>query len=1236
MDCKHDAVAEGDRLKSLHHEELSVCTSELNKVKFFSNMLKQSILVNSIIASSQVDVIHVMDKLEKCTIEAAKSDTDAVERTVNKLGEKYLNNVEWDDAQVIACVSELAAANTKHANNTSIRSSFVHSQASALDAMAVKWSSTTPLASLPWYENSDFERAKQVESFVLNWLKVKCMRLESFEKLVLRQNQELVLQLLSLRRQNDLNFKSHIMENVHVKDCALNVIDTLQRRLAAQEAEFKVCNLKLEEAILEVTKECQEVREKAALDSDAFEEKLKLLRIMLKAMEYSLTHANAQLSVITTEKNTMQLTMLADIEELRHELRRERKHASNLYFIIHSLRSRVKDLKLAIHKLEEKHVIAMDVYKTQNKKLRREVYAQVFCLSHLSTDVKSLFEFFSSRVANIAGSRKFINDELVKYNAGEVLAALTKSSSMAVKKFATKGLAGLGWNAHTQTRQLMWDCVKYWGSFVSGLHALKSESFEEGFQKYLDSGKIDVIVPIDGSLISDSEPPREERFRVLLSKRKQWALRHARRKEGPYIDSSGKISSSKSIIESLILSISNPSYVDWEIIRNVTLALSISSYDDTHRQNILEIPHCVELLVSLCSLQYDVEANCYVAITIANLCFNDEQVQFSFGNCGALPALLALLSSIAVDVLESVTGALVNLTSICDRNCSILMSINGVATLICIIKRSISENLLDLDQNNEVQANAIETLTNISRYNCDMLAAKFDSETISCIALLCASNNMLLKRQAALILGNIAQNATCRMEICSQGGIEALALLLEERDSFVQASSLWALSNLMWYAPNQDKAGRYLDKILEFLIYPVAYVRKNAFLLLANLLYYNNSTCDRFLSTDAAIELLIDVLDTAKLSIKDIRNLRDIDSLIARDSAIEEKRVDSNLVQVLDCCLRSLLSLSCVDSASLWLGSVDSNAKLFLTYCDPRAVSVAIAKTSLEIIANLCIHDANRRCLINNRAVEVLVELFVHDSPEISQLANHIVDRLKDLAPPDFVARVRANIGEKNMLQLTAHEDPLVRLAAVEDVSDRALKGTEADCMSSVIALLKVCENHMMDVNTLIPSIWSLKSMISGRGYLQSHFGENDGVAILIKILSACMTLSFGSHTSKVLESSLLCLQAAVTENKRSSRFLVQHSKGLDLLLQISGENLNKRSFAKKLKSDPNSAVASSILHNLGKFNYVICRHCSKKQDVSGTSCLHCGHKLLFDVVDTSKPRLSKAIAREEQPISSA
>lgn len=122
-----------------------------------------------------------------------------------------------------------------------------------------------------------------------------------------------------------------------------------------------------------------------------------------------------------------------------------------------------------------------------------------------------------------------------------------------------------------------------------------------------------------------------------------------------------------------------------------------------------------------------------------------------------------------------------------------------------------------------------------------------------------------------------------------RGGIESLFLCLEDSDHTVQANALWALCNLMWHPPNQERAGRFISEIVSFLFVPWEPVRTHASTLLANVLFYNTVNRVRFLELDGSTETLIGFV-------------RDRDANKA----------------VVEGALRALLSLSYLDSIALW------------------------------------------------------------------------------------------------------------------------------------------------------------------------------------------------------------------------------------------------------------------------------------------------------------------------------
>ena len=365
------------------------------------------------------------------------------------------------------------------------------------------------------------------------------------------------------------------------------------------------------------------------------------------------------------------------------------------------------------------------------------------------------------------------------------------------------------------------------------------------------------------------------------------------------------------------------------------LALSIASYELQNHQDMIDDAVCVKLIVDMC-LALDPEVKMYAAVTVANLSHKDESAQIIFGNSDAVPALLKMCYGDVVDLLEAATSALANLTCYCDANCRRVMECDGVKAIVRVLASTYSENLLDSDQNDEVQANAAELLANVSRFNGELTAQYFDAPVLDSLMLMCAARNKQVRRHAPLVLGNIAQNEECRDRVGDRGGIEALFIVLESNDTTMQANALWALCNLTWNQTNQERAGRFMPDIFKFLTSTYHPVKVQGNILMSNVLYYNGPNRARFLEIEGSTELLLQYID---------------------------ERSDKTIVES---GLRSVLSLSYLDSVSMWLGGDGDMIPLFISFLKEPYYTRDSMRCSLEIVCNLCVHVSNRNAILRH------------------------------------------------------------------------------------------------------------------------------------------------------------------------------------------------------------------------------------------------------------------------------
>jgi hypothetical protein len=189
------------------------------------------------------------------------------------------------------------------------------------------------------------------------------------------------------------------------------------------------------------------------------------------------------------------------------------------------------------------------------------------------------------------------------------------------------------------------------------------------------------------------------------------------------------------------------------VARNCALAICIASYEPQNHKDMVSDANVISMIVKMCT-DGDIEVQTHAAVTIANLAHNDERAQVILGNTeNCIKTLVQLCESPIVDLLEASTCALSNLTSYCDSNCRRVLDAGGVQTMVRMITTPYTENLLDLDQNDEVQANAAEMLANVSRFNFSKINEYFDGPVIDALVFMSAAKNLQVRRHAPLVLG---------------------------------------------------------------------------------------------------------------------------------------------------------------------------------------------------------------------------------------------------------------------------------------------------------------------------------------------------------------------------------------------------------------------------------------------------------------------------------------------------
>ena len=253
------------------------------------------------------------------------------------------------------------------------------------------------------------------------------------------------------------------------------------------------------------------------------------------------------------------------------------------------------------------------------------------------------------------------------------------------------------------------------------------------------------------------------------------------------------------------------------------------------------------------------------------------------------------------------------------------------------------------------------------------------------------------------------------------------------------------------------------------------------------------------------------------------------------------------------------------------------------------------------------------------------------------------MEHLEDVTPVEVLARMKTDIGLDRMIVLCNDKDPLVRAVAAESIGDEVIKNPKLAQqhivkIGGVDALLSILNMKHEPIESSLPGLWSLREVLNDCFEAQCQFNYRDGIEVLLSVVGRCISGEFEQQVDKVLEAILLCFCAAIKGHERNSRALLL--KGLGVIMDmVSGDlmrsagiysanqsklmNSSDKYLLKALgkagdKNDNKEntsgiiSLAKSILQMLGPYNYVVCRTCHTRQNLSGTSCLGCGNKLLL------------------------
>jgi uncharacterized coiled-coil protein SlyX len=205
----------------------------------------------------------------------------------------------------------------------------------------------------------------------------------------------------SLHEQSELALRCHSQESASVTETTSNAISVMKSQVQIVRDESKDKLLNMDKAIIELSRECQGLREKILSQAITYEDKIQTLFSMIATLQNTLQQLTTKVDIMTEEKERVVLKARLEADKMKAAIRAERRHCANLMFMLHAQRGAIMKLRDRLNTVIQRQALKDAKFLVRQKQLRAEVWEQVFAFTRLCTDVDALFDFFAARLANL-------------------------------------------------------------------------------------------------------------------------------------------------------------------------------------------------------------------------------------------------------------------------------------------------------------------------------------------------------------------------------------------------------------------------------------------------------------------------------------------------------------------------------------------------------------------------------------------------------------------------------------------------------------------------------------------------------------------------------------------------------------------------------------------------------------------------------------------------------------------
>jgi hypothetical protein len=500
---------------------------------------------------------------------------------------------------------------------------------------------------------------------------------------------------------------------------------------------------------------------------------------------------------------------------------------------------------------------------------------------------------------------------------------------------------------------------------------------------------------------------------------------------------------------------------DGEVVKNAASAVANLSFRSPENQHTIGITsNVIEILASRC----DIRRSDKVVPVLPGPKVGPEEVEFDMQEQEEDRPF-----ALDIDVLEASTAALANLVCQNDANGLKLARAGGISIMLYLCDSHLAADVIDREQIQEIQANAAECLGNLTRNNNLDCIGLIKEAGLSPFVLMCGSDNVLVQRHAALVIGNLALEDSCREELGDEGGVEALFLLADRPDIKVVSSSLWALGNMAWHPDNQERIGRFMKQLLTLCATNTPEIQQNGVVLLANMLFYHEDNRIRLARVAGSLQQLVLMCKSA------------------------DRRVQHHATRALGTAAHN--DENAIKLANL--GAID----VMIQSC--RVEDPKLNRYAVFALINLSVNDFNKRRVLDANGIEALVHLQNSDDLEVRRSAVDCLQILSDVPDTAMLAGKKADFGVKGMVQLCKTDNSLVQGMAAEAIAEEVFSNPASQGQivehEGLEALLQICTGAE-DPKAIIPALWALRNTAYNNQAVQSQIGKLEGVEVLLKV----------------------------------------------------------------------------------------------------------------------------------------